>query len=100
MRLLKLGMIMNHDPNRNRIKDLNKGIVAANNKAGIQYNHLNLPTSATILNNEGGGNGPIPIYFRHRKIKLTKSLTGKATQYVGNYAYETEDSRVEKTDLL
>lgn len=38
MRLLKLGMIMNHDPNRNRIKDLNKGIVGANNKAGIQHN--------------------------------------------------------------
>ena len=86
----KTGNDYEYDPNGNMIKDLNKGIVGANNTAGIQYNHLNLPTSVTILNNKGDGTGAITYIYDATGTKLTETAPGKVTQYAGNYIYETE----------
>ncbi|WP_236545598.1 RHS repeat domain-containing protein [Tenacibaculum maritimum] len=65
-----------YDVNGNMIKDLNKGIT------NISYNHLNLPTRVTI----GGKN--IDYTYDAGGVKLSKTVSGVATQYAGNYVYE------------
>ncbi|WP_407266830.1 hypothetical protein [Tenacibaculum maritimum] len=65
-----------YDVNGNMIKDLNKGIT------NISYNHLNFPTRVTI----GGKN--IDYTYDAVGIKLSKTVSGIATQYAGNYVYE------------
>ncbi|MFL0108832.1 RHS repeat domain-containing protein [Tenacibaculum maritimum] len=65
-----------YDVNGNMTKDLNKGIT------NISYNHLNLPTRVTI----GGKN--IDYTYDAVGIKLSKTVSGVATQYAGNYIYE------------
>ena len=77
-----------YDANGNMIKDLNKGIVGTNNTAGIQYNHLNLPTSVTISDNKGDGTGAITYIYDATGIKLQRSASGDITQYAGNYIYK------------
>ncbi|MFL0102702.1 RHS repeat-associated core domain-containing protein, partial [Tenacibaculum maritimum] len=65
-----------YDVNGNMTKDLNKGIT------NISYNHLNLPTRVTI----GGKN--IDYTYDAGGVKLSKTVSGVATQYAGNYVYE------------
>ncbi|WP_236545831.1 RHS repeat domain-containing protein [Tenacibaculum maritimum] len=65
-----------YDVNGNMTKDLNKGIT------DIIYNHLNLPTRVTI----GGKN--IDYTYDAGGVKLSKTVSGVATQYAGNYVYE------------
>ncbi|WP_159288145.1 RHS repeat-associated core domain-containing protein [Tenacibaculum maritimum] len=65
-----------YDVNGNMTKDLNKGIT------NISYNHLNLPTRVTI----GGKN--IDYTYDAGGVKLSKTVSGVARQYAGNYVYE------------
>ncbi|MFL0087636.1 DUF4329 domain-containing protein [Tenacibaculum maritimum] len=74
--VLNVGNDYTYDVNGNMIKDLNKGIT------DIIYNHLNLPTRVTI----GGKN--IDYTYDAVGIKLSKTVSGVATQYAGNYVYE------------
>ncbi|WP_407265346.1 RHS repeat domain-containing protein [Tenacibaculum maritimum] len=71
-----MGNDYTYDVNGNMIKDLNKGIT------DIIYNHLNLPTRVTI----GGKN--IDYTYDAGGVKLSKTVSGVATQYAGNYVYE------------
>ena len=77
-----------YDVNGNMVKDLNKGIIGVNNTAGIQYNHLNLPTSVNVMINKGGGTGVISYVYDAKGIKLEKSSPEGTTQYSGNYIYK------------
>ncbi|MFL0122955.1 RHS repeat-associated core domain-containing protein, partial [Tenacibaculum maritimum] len=70
-----------YDVNGNMTKDLNKGIT------NISYNHLNLPTRVTI----GGKN--IDYTYDAGGVKLSKTVSGVATQYAGNYIYKRNPGR-------
>ncbi|WP_159290747.1 RHS repeat domain-containing protein [Tenacibaculum maritimum] len=71
-----MGNDYTYDVNGNMTKDLNKGIT------NISYNHLNLPTRVTI----GGKN--IDYTYDAVGVKLSKTVSGVARQYAGNYVYE------------
>ncbi|MDB0611038.1 hypothetical protein PL371_03970 [Tenacibaculum maritimum] len=74
--VLNVGNDYTYDVNGNMTKDLNKGIT------NISYNHLNLPTRVTI----GGKN--IDYTYDAVGVKLSKTVSGVARQYAGNYVYE------------
>ncbi|WP_407268284.1 RHS repeat domain-containing protein [Tenacibaculum maritimum] len=76
-----MGNDYTYDVNGNMTKDLNKGIT------DIIYNHLNLPTRVTI----GGKN--IDYTYDAGGVKLSKTVSGVATQYAGNYIYKKNPRR-------
>ncbi len=81
-----------YDANGNMIKDENKNIT------NITYNHLNLPTQVTILENGIGGYIDYVYDATGVKIKKTFTETGvnpvpKSTEYAGNFVYSDNESQ-------
>ncbi|UOY08518.1 DUF6443 domain-containing protein [Muricauda sp. SCSIO 64092] len=74
-----------YDANGNMVRDLNKGIGTAS-VDGINYNHLNLPTSVVI--NNAQHNGTISYIYDATGVKLKKTVGSTTTEYAGNYIYE------------
>ncbi len=73
-----------YDVNGNMTKDHNKGI------SSITYNHLNLPETVSISNNQG--TGTITYIYDATGAKLKKIVTEGGsvtnTEYAGNYVYK------------
>ncbi|WP_160114360.1 DUF6443 domain-containing protein [Aquimarina sp. AU119] len=73
-----------YDKNGNMTKDRNKGIT------NITYNHLNLPETVSISNNEGTGD--ITYIYDATGVKLKKTAPSGSsltiTEYAGNYIYK------------
>jgi len=79
-----------YDPNGNLVMDRNKGIGTAT-VDGIEYNHLNLPTSISL------NTGSIQYIYDAMGTKLKKTVsTGAVTEYAGSYVYSGNQS---STDL-
>ncbi|WP_339144308.1 DUF6443 domain-containing protein [Croceitalea sp. MTPC5] len=73
-----------YDDNGNMTSDANKGITS------ITYNHLNLPTTITIANEQG--NGTISYIYDATGVKLKKVMGLNQTIYAGNYIYTLESN--------
>ncbi len=74
-----------YDANGNMILDQNKGI------SSITYNHLNLPETVSISNNEG--TGTISYIYDATGAKLKKIVTegsSLTTEYAGKYVYKND----------
>ncbi|MEO9514049.1 MAG: RHS repeat-associated core domain-containing protein, partial [Flavobacteriaceae bacterium] len=65
-----------YDGNGNMLTDANKGIT------GVDYNHLNLPTSVSLAG------GTISYIYNAVGTKLKKTVGSTETEYAGNYVYE------------
>jgi RHS repeat-associated protein len=98
-----------YDQNGNMIQDLNKGLEIINAPdvpiGAIIYNHLNLPSSINISNDQGNGNQKGNIYYLydatgsklekrvHENPATANNNTEKntTTTYLGEFVYENDE---------
>lgn len=88
-----------YDANGNLVKDLNKDLQTSGGAEGIQYNHLNLPTTITVKKDGTSNKGTISYTYDANGNKLKKvttdiGITGTTittiTNYVNGFVYESK----------